>query len=1137
MTVGRTRAVGLGLLFGLVSVAATGYAAATETLTKLRPGAPPFERELDGGAVHSYLIVPDVSGELLLTIDQRGIDVTVTLRESQEPPGAREPADPNLFTIDTPNGLWGNEQLVFVASNAASYILEIRSLKSSAAAGRYHVELVSAASEDPLVLDAMRASTEGSRLFLEGTADSRHLALGKYQEASLLWQSAGRSREEGDALFHSAMLYRFLKQPQEALATHRRVLGIRQQEGDLAGQARSWLEIGSAAWSMGESQHSPGAYGKALDLFRRVGDLHGQARALNYLGLVAARKDPRAALPLYQEALDLFRQTADRRQEGVVLNNLGGLQGLLGEPDAALSRYQEALVIQVARGDLAQQAAIWNNMGSTYRRTGRLQEALELFGRSLDARRQLGDRRGEGRVLNNLGLVSLRLGHLERAEASLRQALLARRDVVDRRGEAVTLLNLGFLHAERGQWSEALDSYGKALKLQRITSDRSSEATTLIEVGRAHAELGRSEAAQQHLREALVILEDLANPWRKGLAKAALGQVLTDFGKPVQAVVVLEESLELLRPAGDDRGTLAALLALARAERQVATLEPSPDAGKRAQRLQSAWDHTSEALDLLETLRIGVDSLDSRSTFLSRHGDAFSQATDLAMHLHDVEPGVGWSAKGLEISERSKARSLLDQLEESTAGHRSEIDGALTMRQRALLDRLNAKVERRRSHLKRGNRQDEVERLGQEILQITQSLDDLESRIRRQSPQWAAMTHPRPLRADAIQALLEADTMLLEYSLGTPHSYLWAVTRDTMQSYRLADRSTIEGAARDAYEAFRVYQPGTSTAAATSAQRLSDLLLTPLMGRLENQRLVIVADGGTHYIPFGALPHPASADAPVPMLVHHEMLFLPSASVLGMQRAFQGGPSKAGKTLAILADPVFETSDPRALAAVSAGQAFDAPSRSEDVLPQDTRLRDGTLQRLAWSRWEAEAIAAHAEDTEVALALGFEANLRAVKEGFLEDHRILHFATHGVIDSQHPELSALVLSAVDAQGQPQPSLLRLPEIYNLRLDADLVVLSGCETALGSDVRGEGLVGLSRGFFAAGARRLVASLWRVQDRATAELMDRFYRRLLSDPGGRGRPASALREAQLELLHSVDYHDPYHWAGFALYGDWR
>jgi CHAT domain-containing protein len=192
------------------------------------------------------------------------------------------------------------------------------------------------------------------------------------------------------------------------------------------------------------------------------------------------------------------------------------------------------------------------------------------------------------------------------------------------------------------------------------------------------------------------------------------------------------------------------------------------------------------------------------------------------------------------------------------------------------------------------------------------------------------------------------------------------------------------------------------------------------------------------------------------------------------------------------------------------------------------------LQRLPFSRDEAEAIAAVAPADSVFKALDFQANRATALSEKLADYRIVHFATHGLLDSAHPELSGLALSLVDENGQAQDGYLRLNEIYNLKLNADLVVLSACQTGLGKEVKGEGLIGLTRGFMYAGAPRIVASLWQVNDAATAELMKRFYRGMLKE---KLRPAAALRQAQLELMKKPAWRAPYYWGAFVLQGEWK
>jgi CHAT domain-containing protein len=194
----------------------------------------------------------------------------------------------------------------------------------------------------------------------------------------------------------------------------------------------------------------------------------------------------------------------------------------------------------------------------------------------------------------------------------------------------------------------------------------------------------------------------------------------------------------------------------------------------------------------------------------------------------------------------------------------------------------------------------------------------------------------------------------------------------------------------------------------------------------------------------------------------------------------------------------------------------------------------GDLARLLMTRDEAEAILSVTPRNGGLAALDFRANRATATSDELSDYRIVHFATHGLLDSEHPELSGLALSLVDEQGRSQDGFLRLHEIFNLRLPVELVVLSACQTGLGKEVKGEGLVGLTRGFMYAGASRVVASLWQVNDAATAELMKRFYRRMLQDGM---RPAAALRAAQIEMWKKPQWQSPFYWSGFALQGEWK
>jgi CHAT domain-containing protein len=270
---------------------------------------------------------------------------------------------------------------------------------------------------------------------------------------------------------------------------------------------------------------------------------------------------------------------------------------------------------------------------------------------------------------------------------------------------------------------------------------------------------------------------------------------------------------------------------------------------------------------------------------------------------------------------------------------------------------------------------------------------------------------------------------------------------------------------------------------------------------------------------------------------------LPSASALAVLRRELAGRSAAPKTLAVLADPVFRPDDSRVVRNarrehLHLGRAEEfSESFSRSIAPLDLRAGEidpRQLNRLRFSEKEAEAIAKLVPEPQRFKALGFAATRSVATGGELAFYRMIHFATHGLIDSRRPELSTLVLSLVNERGEPQNGFLRLHDIYNLELRADLVVLSACQTALGQEIRGEGLVGLTRGFMYAGAARVLASLWSVDDRATSVLMRRFYEHMITDGLS---PAAALRQAQIDMSRDPQWRSPYYWAGFSLQGEWR
>ncbi|MEA2692954.1 MAG: hypothetical protein QOJ16_2341, partial [Acidobacteriota bacterium] len=862
--------------------------------------------------------------------------------------------------------------------------------------------------------------------------------------------------------------------------------------------------------------------GQAVALDQARGDRMAEATALANLCLVQhSLGDLAVALPCYERALGIFRDAGDSGREALVENGIGGIYDGLGEPAKALDSYGRALAVFTSAGDRQGQAQALNNLAVVHGELGEAGPALARYAAALALFRELGDRLREASALHNLGITYLGLGALERSRSYLEQALDLRRATGDRRGEAITLLSLGAVRARSGEGQAALDLDARALALARVVGDRGTEATALALLGEERLAQGDSKAALAELSQALERVRAVGDRRREAAVLHQMGRAQAGAGEPERALASLGSALTLRRAVGDRAGEAATLTALARIEHR---LGRSPEARRRA----------AAAVALVESLRSDVGSPELRAAFLATQREAFELEIDLLMELDRQEPGRGHAAAALVVGERARSRTLVELLQEAGADVRQGVDPDLRRRQRELAQRLGAKA-RRRVELASSSRGREPADAERELQGLLAAAEEVEAEIRAKSPRYASLTQPRPLDAAEIEALLDPGTLLLEYALGEERSFLWAVEPGSVTGYELPGRARIEAAARAAYGRLRTQQQGGPEADAAVAE-LGRLLLGPVADRLRDgeRRLVIVPDGALEYIPFAALPEPGpSPDGgiggmgglPPPLLVRHEVVSLPSASVLAVQRRELAARGAAPLAVAVLADPVFSREDAR----VAAAAGSPAP-----MAPRGIEADFAGLARLPATRREAESIAALVPPGEALLALDFEASRETALAPGLARYRAVHFATHGVIDAREPRLSGLVLSLVGADGQPREGFLGLPDIYNLELGADLVVLSGCETALGREVRGEGLVGLTRGFFYAGARRVVASLWRVEDRATAELMARFYRALLT--AGRS-PAAALRQAQLAIRAERRWREPYFWAPFVLQGDWR
>jgi CHAT domain-containing protein/Tfp pilus assembly protein PilF len=1077
-----------------------------EEVRELGPGSP-VEQKIEGGEARAFSVALSAGQYAEVTVRQKGIDVLV---RAFGPDGAK------ITEVDNdPED--GTEYVVIVADAAGRYRFEVSSADKGAAGGSFEVEvkeLREATERDRAQVKAARVFEVGEHLRLQQNADSMRKAIDKYNEALPLWREAGDKTGEGYTLNQIGLVYSRTGEPKKAIGYYEQAMALWREVGDRLNEANELANIGTAYWRMSDSEKALEYNGKALVLAKEAG---------------------------YSEV------------EALALNNIGAEYGASGQPREALKYFGQALPLI---GNQNLQAVTLNNMATDCIQLGEFQLAAEYLNRSLQLRHALGDHRGEAITLHNIGRVHAELGEPTQALEYYKQALALNHEVGDRRGEATALQSLSTVNLRLGDTHSALDYATKSLEMSRAMGDRRLEAYELNDIGVIYRDLGEPQRALEQFDQALSAVSAVGEKFEEVSILNNIGDVRLRSGDAAGATEFHERALALSREGHLRPGEAASLYGLAR------TLAQAGDLAQARSRIEAA-------LEIIESTRTKVRGAELRTSYLASNEEPYQFYIGLLMRMHRENPSGGFDAAALQASERARARGLLDMLAEARADIRQGVEPELLAREGSLQQQLNLKAERLTRLLGTNHTSEQEATATKEVETLLSDYRDVESQIRARSPRYAALTQPQPLSAADIQKELDSDTALLEYSLGDERSFLWLVTPHSVAGFELPKRAEIELPARHVYELLtardqfvqfeaadrrraRIEKADAEYAPAAAA--LSRLLLGPVANRLGGKRLLIVADGALQYLPFGALPLPDSAGGArpgndfVPLIAEHEVVSLPSASTLSVLRKDLAGRSTAPKTIATLADPVFDASDQRVGALKSGtvarrtaeerrdhGGADDSLTRSLRDLDGEGAASSLPLPRLPFTRREAETIAALAPAGQSATFLDFAANRSAATDPRLAQYRYVHFATHVLLDTRRPELSGVVLSLVAPDGKEQDGFLRANEIYNMSLDADLVALSGCRTGLGKEVSGEGLVGLTRGFMYAGASRVLVSLWDVGDRSTATLMERFYKEMLARP--RMTPAAALRRAQLEMWGSTRWRAPYYWGAFVLQGEYR
>jgi len=890
------------------------------------------------------------------------------------------------------------------------------------------------------------------------------------------------------------------------------------------------------------------------------------------------------ALVQLQKALQLFTSANNAGGLAATHNELGDLYLRQGQYSVALDHYQKAFdgFVNIKQPDV-------QNAASGVSRVAGSEAAAGVNAAATVA----DDKFNANLMLAKIGEVNFRLGKTSEALAAYSRMDVKKPESatskVTRRfgglGGIVSSIQTGNVSvaAPTSAITMALEAK-KELDEYRVSIVFSSYELGMGKIAYVSNDL---ETAKKHFENALeATSSSLAGAAKLGqvrrfraAARTSLGDVLLKQGKYKDATKFYNDAKKGAQE--DKRLDLmwSAQRGLARSLWLQAAQEKDP---KKVMSIrESAISNYRESLATIETLRAGSLRADeARSTFLATIKDVFDEATsanaEMALAVTGTAgtdltgKGLDYAAEAFRVNEESRARSLLDLLSETNAAITEGVPADLLKQKQENLDRqqeiadMLTGVTISNEELKK-----KPSELDADLEKLQTDFESIENQIRTASPRYASLTANQPMSlADVQQKVLDDKTVLLEYALQPDGSYLWAVSKKGAGLYKLPARSAIDTLATnlraqlipstlqrrivgiDVAEADRglgvaASAPTDVAPFVTASNALYKAVIEPAAASIADNRLLIVADGALNYVPFEVLLKSTDGGdfASLGYLVKtNELVYSPSASVVGAIK--QQRTKNANRAMLIIADPVFNSNDARARKAAPSTtdsevrgigiQSALADVSGETVTPA-TKMEGLPLARLAGTRIEADQISKLAKTSggQADVWLDLDANEDNLGTRDLSKYRIIHVATHGLLNAERPQFTGVVLSLVG--NKTSDGFLRTDEVFNLRLGGPLVMLSACETGLGKEKRGEGVMGLTRAFMYAGAPTVGVSLWSVADKSTAELMTDFYRRLLTTNDGSS--SSALRDAQLAMISGKKYSAPFYWAPFVLVGDWN
>jgi CHAT domain-containing protein/tetratricopeptide (TPR) repeat protein len=822
----------------------------------------------------------------------------------------------------------------------------------------------------------------------------------------------------------------------------------------------------------GRLPESAGAFDRALGVSRKIGSEDIAVKCLRQMSLTYwEMNDLKKFLSCNEDALLIARRLKLKREEGRCLNNIGLYHWKSTNYSAALWNFQEALQIVGSIKDDQTEAECLNNIGGTYLDLGEYDKALGYLRNSLSIDQEHGREANVSRVLNNMGVA------------------------LERRGA---------VFSEKNDYLEALGYFNKSMSFLAKYKDVKTEIETLNNIGTIFSYLGDFQGAREKYGLALSKAIAQENQDAIGALYNNIGGLYFQEYAYITAKRYFKKAIEISLDPSFVNNLWEAYFGLGQCYEKT---------GENDKAL-CCYEKSAEIIDQIRS-RIFLDSF--KAGFARNKVNVFERLLNVLFLSGPSTPRRARLEKIFSVIERAKARAFLESLGEAKIDIKENLPPDMKLREADLTKEISSIfLDLAAQTLGSGERRTRIEKLGRAEDEYMRLISDM----KLIAPDVANLVAPeiRPLK-DIQNTLLDDKTGLVEYFLGEVKSYAFYVSKETAGVIEIESRAALERSLKGYLKAM-MSPSGGDSARALAGERIAGEILRPIAGEIDHriEKLIIIPDGILYYLPFETLRIPKADGSGREFLIEkYEVSYAPSASSLIYLT--QRKPGFRSMSLLSIGDP--------APLRVARGQRTTDPS-GMDYLEEIYQGQGFNFKPLPFSRKEAIGIARHFPEADTRVLLGREAREDVLKKTPLKDFRIVHFACHGLIDEIVPFRSALVLSAGGSLNDD--GFLQAREIYTLRLDADLVVLSACQTGKGTLEKGEGILGLPRMFFYAGAKSVISTLWPIQDRSTALFMDKFYGFLVK---GHGR-AEALRLAKLDMLSSK-YRHPFYWAAFVLNGD--